>query len=436
MTVARRVPGEAPRILLVNPMSQRLGWERRFQIPPMALLQVAACTPDPWKVSLWDETHGLARVEGGWDLVGITAMTHQAGRAYELAGRFRAAGVPVVLGGIHPTVLPQEAALHADSVVVGEAEPVWAGLLDDLTRGRLAPLYESPEPQGDVLDIPCPRRDVLDGRPYLTRQVLQASRGCPYDCPFCTVTPHFGRRFRYRPAEEILDEVRRLPGEFLLFLDDNLLGDPRRAVPILEGLVPMGKRWVTQTTLHFAEDPELLALMRRSGCMGVFVGVEGLSGDLAGLPKLRARLPMAELVTRAQDAGILVEVSMIFGLDDHGPEVFEEAVGFVKKCAPSGATFHILTPYPGTQLFRQFEEEGRLLHKEWPRYNHSQVVFLPRRMSPDELYAGWVGARREAYSWPSILSRVGRNPHHRLANLAYNVFRRAPSARLSTVRPS
>ena len=227
-----------------------------------------------------------------------------------------------------------------------------------------------------------------------------------------------------------VDEVGRLPGEFLLFLDDNLLGDPRRAIPILEGLVPMGKRWVTQTTLHFAEDLELLALMRRSGCMGVFVGVEGLSCGLAGLPKLRARLPMAELVRRVQGAGILVEVSMIFGFDDHGPEVFEEAVGFVKECAPSGATFHILTPYPGTRLFRQFEEEGRLLHRKWHRYNHSQVVFLPRRMSPGELYAGWVGARSAAYAWPSILSRVARNPHHRLANLAYNVFRRAPNVRL------
>lgn len=423
------------RVLLVNPSSQKLGWIRRFQLPPLALLQVAASTPDGWDVAICDETVERLPDLGSFDLIGITAMTHQARRAYAIADEARASGIPVVLGGIHPTVLPHEAGPHADAVVIGEAEPVWAGLLGDISDGRLAPVYSTPEPTGDVLRVPWPRRAALEGRPYLTRQTLQASRGCPYDCPFCTVTPTFGRRFRYREAEDVLAEVRSLPGKLVVFLDDNLLGDRSRALPLLQGLAGLDKRWAAQVTLAFAEDAELLRLVARSGCLGLFVGVEGLSGASAHLAKRRSRVPQADLVRRVQDAGVLVEVSLIFGFDDQDEGVFDEAVRFVDECGPCGATFHILTPYPGTAFFRQFEAEGRLLHKDWPRYNHNEVVYRPAGMSPERLYRGSVEAKKAVYSWPSLLSRVARNPHHRLANLAYNVFRRAPNTGLDPDGP-
>ncbi|HEY5475146.1 MAG TPA: cobalamin-dependent protein, partial [Tepidiformaceae bacterium] len=184
-------------------------------------------TPDEWEVVLADELHEDVPFDGDFDLVGITAMTHQAIRAYEIADRFRARGVPVVLGGIHPTVLPDEALQHADAVVVGEAEPVWAQLLNDLQEGRLAPLYRS-VPDGHRLVIPWSRRDFLAGRRYLTTQTLQASRGCPYACPFCTVTSYFGRSFRYRDPEDVLAELRSFDKTLTLFLDDNILGDPAR----------------------------------------------------------------------------------------------------------------------------------------------------------------------------------------------------------------
>ena len=172
------------RLLLVYPATHKLGWVKRFQLPSLSLKQVAAATPDEWEVVLADEVHEEIPFEGRFDLVGITAMTHQAMRAYEIADRFRSRGVPVVLGGIHPTVLPEEAALHGDAVVIGEAEPVWADVLADCAAGCLAPVYRAPVSQDDLLAIPWSRRDILAGKSYLTTQTLQASRGCPYDCPF------------------------------------------------------------------------------------------------------------------------------------------------------------------------------------------------------------------------------------------------------------
>ncbi len=422
--------GAARRLLLVYPASEALGWVRRFQLPSLALRQVATATPDDWDVVLADEVHEGIPFGETFDVVGITAMTRQARRAYEIADRFRAQGVPVVLGGMHPTVLPDEALQHADAVVVGEAEPVWAGLLADLLVGRLAPVYQAPIPDREDLVIPRTHRDVFARRRYLTTQTLQASRGCPYDCPFCTTTKHFGHLFRYRPAEDTLAELRSYDRKLVIFLDDNLLGNPRRAVPILEGMAELGLRWGGQTTLKFAEDKALVRLVARSGCIGLFVGIESVSGPNASLSKSRSSVPQKELVRRVQEAGILVETSFVFGFDDHDESVFETTLQYVRDLSASIPTFHILTPYPGTALFRQFEADGRLLHQDWNRYNHNEVVFHPKQMTPDRLYRGWVETRKEAYSWSSILSRVLHNPNPRLTNLAYNVLRKGPNDHL------
>ena len=412
----------APRVLLVYPSTHKLGWVRRFQLPSLSLKQVAAATPPEWEVLLADEVHEDIPFDGDFDLVGITAMTHQAARAYEIADRFRQRGIPVVLGGIHPTVLPDEARQHADAVVIGEAEPVWAQLLSDLQAGRMAPLYRS-VPHGDLLEIPWSRRDFLAGRTYLTTQTLQASRGCPYDCPFCTVTPYFGRTFRYRDPDDILAELRSFDRKLTVFLDDNILGDPERAKPILRGMAGLGLRWGGQANLRFAEDPELVSLLAKSGCIGIFVGIESAAGPQANHPKTGSGSSQADLIKRVRDTGIVLEASMIFGFDDHDESVFETTVRYLEECAPSIPTFHILTPYPGTALFEQFDREGRMLHKEWQRYDHNQVVFRPRLMTPERLYQGWRAARREVYGWPSILSRVMQG-NGRFVNLAYNVLRR------------
>jgi len=412
-----------PRLLLVYPSTHRLGWVRRFQLPSLSLKQVAAATPPDWEIVLADELHEAIPFEGAFDAVGITAMTHQAVRAYQIADRFRSRGIPVILGGMHPTVLPDEALQHADAVVIGEAEPVWAGLLADLQAGTLAPRYCS-VPGNETLVIPWSRRDILAGKKYLTTQTLQASRGCPYDCPFCTVTPYFGRSFRYRDPEDILAEMRTFDRKLTIILDDNILGDPERARPILKGMAGMGLRWGGQANLRFAEDPELVRLLAESGCIGIFVGLESVAGAHANHPKTGSRYSQADLIKRVRDAGIVLEASMIFGFDDHDEGVFESTIRYLEGCRPSIPTLHILTPYPGTALFRQYEEEGRLLHKEWQRYDHNQVVFRPRLMSPERLYRGWFEARREVYRWPSIFSRVTSGTSAYVTNFAYNLLRR------------
>ena len=419
-----------PRLLLIYPATHKLGWVKYFQLPSLSLQQVAALTPPHWQVTLVDESQDPIPSGRDFDLVGITAMTHQATRAYEIADQFRQEGMPVIMGGMHPTVMPDEALAHADAVVIGEAEPVLATLLDDFLTGRLQPIYRAPIAQDDQLLVPWPRREILKGKRYLTTQTIQASRGCPYDCSFCTVTHYFGNRFRYRAVEDILAEIRSFPKKFVIFLDDNLLGDPIKARPILEGMAEMGTRWGSQTSLRFAEDRELLKLVARSGCIGLFVGIESITGPYSLLAKSSGQTPQAELIKRVRDAGIILETSLIFGFDDHDQSIFEKTLRFVEECSPSVPTFNLLTPYPGTQLFQQFEQEGRILHKEWNRYNHSEVVFRPKLMTPEQLYRGWMETRKAAYTWPSILSRVWKNPGRRLTNLAYNVLRKGPNDRL------
>ena len=426
----------SPRLLLVYPATEKLGWVKRFQLPSLALKQVAAATPPEWEVVLADEVHEEIPYDEAFDLVGITAMTHQALRAYEIADRFRARRTPVVLGGMHPTVLPDEALAHADAVVVGEAEPVWGTLLDDLKAGRLARLYRAPIPTGDTLSIPWSGRDIFKGKSYLTTQTIQASRGCPYDCPFCVTTNYFGNRFRYRPAEDILAELRSFTGKLTVFLDDNLLGNPSRMIPVLEGMADLGLRWGGQTTLRFAEDPDLVRLVAKAGCIGLFVGIESVSGTNSFLAKSQTQTPQKELIRRVQEAGIIVEASFVFGFDDQDESVFEKTLRYVEECSPSIPTFHILTPYPGTALFDRYREEGRLLHTDWNRYNHNEVVYRPKLMSAERLYRGWVEARKEAYTWSSVIGRVAANPNPKLTNLAYNLLRKGPNSHIGRDVPA
>nr|HOP41564.1 radical SAM protein [Geobacteraceae bacterium] len=413
--------------LLVYPATHKLGWERYFQLPSLSLKQVAAATPYHWNITLADEVHDTVPFDGEFTLVGITAMTHQAMRAYEIADTFRERGVPVVLGGIHPTVLTDEALNHADAVVIGEAEPVWETLLDDLLNSRLKPVYRAPIPTGERLTVPWKRREIFAGRRYLTTQTLQASRGCPYNCPFCIVTNYFGNSFRYRDPDDIEAELDTFDNKLTVFLDDNILGDPNRAKPILERLKGRGLRWGGQANLRFAEDPELVRLVADSGCAGIFVGIESVTGVHANHPKTANGSTQADLIKRIRDAGIVVEASIIFGFDDHDESIFEKTIRYLEDAAPSLPTFHLLTPYPGTALFHQFNEEGRLLHQDWTRYNHSEVVYRPKLMTPERLYQGWLETRKEAYSWSSIFSRIRSNPRGLFTNLAYNILRKGPN---------
>ena len=363
-------------------------------------------TPRDVEVRLLDENVEQVDLDTPADWVAITCMTASAPRSYQVADAFRERNIPVVMGGIHPTVLPDEASAHADAIVVGEAEPVWREVLDDLAGDRLKPRYGSGD-HPDLTGLPNPRRDLLRGERYLTINVVQTVRGCPNGCPFCIVSAVFGRRYRFRPIAEVIEELRSLGG-WVGFVDDNIVGDPQRAKELFEALIPLNIRWVGQGDLSMAKDPELLSLAARSGCQAMFIGLESLSpGNLRAIGKsANLGLDMADAISKIHRFGIEIIGSFILGLEGDDPGVFVRTMEFAKRHKLVAAQFSVLTPFPGTAVHRRLEREGRIVDHDWSHYTMSNVVFRPQQMTALQLQQGQEYAYRRFYSIPSILKRT------------------------------
>jgi radical SAM superfamily enzyme YgiQ (UPF0313 family) len=374
-------------------------------VPPLSLPLLAGMTPPEIDVHLVDENVEPVDLHAPVDWVAISCMTASAPRAYRIADAFRERTIPVVMGGIHPSVMPDEAAAHADAVVVGEADPVWRQVLDDLAAGRLQSRYQSPVP-ADLVGLPLPRRELLRGGRYLTTKTVQTSRGCPNACAFCIVSAVFGRRYRFRPVDEVVDEVRSLGG-WIGFVDDNIVGHQERAKELFEALIPLRIRWVGQGDLSMARDPELLSLAARSGCQAMFMGLESLSGEnLRAAHKLpNLGVDMAEAISNIHRSGIEIVGSFVLGLDGDDPGVFVRTVEFAQRQRLIAAQFSVLTPFPGTEVHQQLEREGRIVDRDWSHYTMSNVVFRPRHMTAPQLRQGQTYAYRRFYSIPSIVSR-------------------------------
>ncbi len=391
--------------------------------PPLALPALAGLTPPDVEVQLLDENVEQVDVTATADWVAITCMTASAPRAYAIADAFRGRKVPVVMGGIHPSVLPEEAAAHADAIVVGEAEPVWRELLGDLAADRLRSRYQGTG-YADLKGLPFPRRDLLRGERYLTINVVQTSRGCPNACSFCTVSTVFGRHYRFRPVDEVVEELRSLGG-WVGFVDDNITGHAARAKELLEALIPLRLRWVGQGDLRMAEDRELLSLAARSGCQAMFIGLESLSAE-----NLRATgkspnlgVDMGSAIRKIHRSGIEIVGSFVLGLDGDDRGAFARTVAFAERHKLLAAQFAVLTPFPGTAVHRQLESDGRILDRDWSHYTMSNVVFRPRHMTDLELQKGQRYAYRRFYSLPSILKRSlsgrGKLVARLLVNMSY-----------------
>ena len=394
--------------LIVPATRENLRKRKKTALPPLGLATVAALTPPEVEVSITDENVTVIDFQKEIDLVGITALTDTASRAYMIADNFRARGIKVILGGVHPSFLPEEASKHADAVVIGEAEGNWPSLINDFKAKKLQKVYRQRE-RPSLVNLPIPRRDLFAEGAYILKQTISATRGCPYDCSFCSVTSFFGRTYRLRPIDEILKEIETLDHKKPIgFVDDNIFGNPKFAKELLRALIPYKIKWIAQASVMIARDDELLELAAASGCIALLIGFETLSS--ANLAAIGKKVNMVDeyetVIEKIHSQGIAIHGFFILGLDEDNEEVFESTVRFIQKMRLESAQFAWPVPYPGTALHESLDRAGRIITKDWSLYE-SNVVFEPKLMSREMLQQGRDLIWRKFYSLPSIWRRVG-----------------------------
>jgi len=393
--------------------------------PPLGLATLAGYLPDNWDVEIQDEHVERLRLDDAPDLVVIQVYITSARRAYALADHYRRRGAHVCLGGLHVTSLPDEAAQHADTIFLGPGEDTWPAFLADYQAGRPGKLYRSQQRTLDTL--PPVRRDLIKRPLYLVPNSLVVSRGCPHYCDFCYKDAFFagGRSFYTQRVDAALAEIERLPGRHLYFLDDHLFGDPRFAAALFEGMRGMGRVWQAAGTVRSVLQGDLVARAAAAGLRSLFVGFETLNPtSLAAQRKVQnLNRDYAAAIRRLHDHGVMVNGSFVFGMDEDDESVFSRTVDWAVGQGIETATFHILTPYPGTALHARMAAAGRILHDEWDLYDTRHTVFQPARLSPAALEAGYWRAYRDFYSWSNIAQGAWSKPEMggRLRHAAYAV---------------
>lgn len=406
------------RILLVAPtaldMEGRPIRQRRLHLPGLTFPMLAAVTPAEHELRLVSESVHEIPFDEPWDLVGVTGMGSGIVRGWQIADEFRRRGRTVVMGGIAATLAgPERSLVHADAVVLGEAEEIWPRVLADFEGGALAPVYQAARrPPIDAL--PLPRYDLLDRRTHGRWRPVQATRGCPFTCDYCSITAFFEQRYRKRPVDQVVRDVRearRHGSRYIAFIDDNIGVDWQYCAQLWEALIPEKILWISQCSLHIADHPEMLALARRSGCRLLSFGIESVSAA-----SLREHDKEWNRPERYRDAirtirrhGIDVSTEMIIGMDGDDPTVFQRTYDFLVENEISVPRIHILTPVPGTPLYDRMSRDGRILSEEFGRYSGGQVIFRPRNIDPRTLQEGYWRLYERLFSPAGILRRVGRN---------------------------
>jgi radical SAM superfamily enzyme YgiQ (UPF0313 family) len=414
------------RILLVSPVDKAvLGQDFYFKFPHLSLPTLAAYTPEGAKVEIVDEKFHTLPDGRGYDLVGITAMTPLAPKAYRIADAFRRQGVPVVMGGYHPTVLPDEALEHADSVCIGEAETIWPAIVADAMAGRLKARYQA-DAFPCLENLPPARRDllrILRSRRFDNINVyfVQTTRGCPFRCSFCAVTSVLGGKLRHRPVAEVEAElesvgIRRLDKgrkrdlfhDIVFFTDDNIVGHRGYSKELLRMVSTFNLKWLGQASTNVADNEEILTLLRDSGCMGLAIGFETLSQkNMRDVGKgVNRTQEYLDRIRRIHSFGIGLAGNFIFGFDQDDETTFSDVVDFVDTARLDGFYYSLLTPYPGTPFYDQMKAEGRLLETDWSLYDTDHVVYRPRRMDAETLMRGYRWAWRRSLTYRSIVTRL------------------------------
>jgi radical SAM superfamily enzyme YgiQ (UPF0313 family) len=406
------------RIALISPKGplyrHRGGiWKKSLRYQPLTLTTLAALIPKelPVDLQLIDEGIHDVPLDLDADLVGFTVITGTASRAYELADRFRQRGITVVLGGPHVTLIPDDAAPHADAVVVGYAEDSWPQLLLDYSRGELRPRYHQASDLS-LADRPFPRRELLPGKRFLTNNVFEATRGCIHNCDFCVVPTAWGRKPYQKPVEQIIADIRQHGARKLIFVDLNIIADRDYALRLFAALIPLRVQWYGLATVLLADDAELLKMAERSGCKGLLMGLESISVKNLRLSHKGFNSPerFARVVQRLHEHGIALQGCFVFGLDHDEPDIFLKTAEFAVAARIDLPRFAIVTPFPNTALYKRLESEGRILTKNWDLYDGQHVVFQPARLTVEELQMGTEAAWKHAYSLRSIAKRVLASP--------------------------
>ncbi len=407
------------KLLLINPIARYIKRKPLFlpyfgdaPFEPLNLAIIAALTPDDWDIEIFDEILEPFTYREA-DLVGITSYTGSAYRAYQIAQQYRENGIPVVMGGIHASMVPEEAQQYVDSVVIGEAEGIWEKVLSDFEAGQMQKVYR-PE-MLPMKGAPFPRRDLLSDR-YSSSSV-QTSRGCPKDCEFCSVTAFNGQQYRNRPVEEILDELETISNRFIFFVDDNFVEKGKkseeRAMALFQGMIDrnLNKYWTCQAPISIADNEELLHYAHKSGGRIILMGIE--SEKKEALESLGKKLNMKQVASyndifkRIHKHKICMVGTFIFGLDTDTPQDLYNRVKFIKKSRIDIVQPTVLTPLPGTKLYERFKEENRLVHtnypEDWEKYDWSQVVYEPARMSREELKKTMIKCWDSLGNWGTVL---------------------------------
>ncbi len=417
------------KIRLISPRSTKrpmdTDWKTHMS-PPLSLLVLSALTPDVHSVEIVDENIETHRFDDSPDLVGITIKVDTAMRAFAIAARYRSRGIPVVLGGIHVTACPEHCAPHANAIVIGEAEHVWCTVLRDCEQGTLLPVYQSDKPV-DLADTPVPRWDALKRSRYMFTNTITISRGCPWKCDFCyTSAPNFHAPYRTKPLAHILREIRSLNSDHVMFIDDNIIGDPNFARVLLNALKGMNLTWHAAVTANIVHYEDILDLMAQTGCKSLFIGFESIDqNNLLSCHKKQNNIDDYErLIHAIHRRGIMVNASLVFGFDRDTAAVFPSTLRWLIENKIETMTAHILTPYPGTPFYRKLLLENRIFDHDLSHYNTAHAVFMPKNISPDALTEHYHKLYHDFYSWGSILQRLPVDRKQHKAYLSFNLLYR------------
>lgn len=401
------------KILLVAPCPKNEMRHHTMDIPQLTLSLIAGMTPPQHEVEICEEVYGdVINFDAQYDVVGITVMTQTCYRGYEIANEFRLRGVTVVFGGIHATCLPEEAIRYGDAVVIGEAEGgLWEEVLMDIEHHRLRKFYRHTT-LPDLQQISAPRRDLIRCKSgKFAVAPIETTRGCPYNCDFCTVSRFFGTKQRHKSMKHIISEAEQCEQNYLFFLDDNITGNKTFAKELFANLIPLKKRWVGQASINVSKDKELMQLAHKSGCKALLIGFESMtdSGLNAYRKSLKSIQENVDAVHRLQDNGILTMASLIFGLDNDTEQVFEAGYEFLIRSKTAFFQSCVMTPYPGTPVFEKLRAENRILTDDWSKFDATKVVIQPKNFSPEYLLESANKLQEKVYGNTSILKRAWPN---------------------------